>query len=324
MATRSAAALLERIKEIDLGEVTVGLFLASGAQDDDIPTYQQVQVTDVVGREFLEVFRAARERIDQDTVLRPYDPASKPDPHEIEYLGIDQVPGIEAQLAPLGRPARLEVFAAEPNFITGLRFYVLVLQPRRGSPVTALRVYGGQRELARSRSLGFLFRAGQFSEIRQPVFLFDHYLDCLIYDGVAFVLRQHDFQRLFRYYEMVAQAAEESLEAIRQTIPVANFAQFAESCRGHLQKLAKLKNIAQKPYLARVTMADLRRVIERFELNVVIQELDGQESLVFDPSDRWAILRLLDDDYLESMMTEQLYEVTGKRLHEGTALRAGG
>jgi hypothetical protein len=71
-------------------------------------------------------------------------------------------------------------------------------------------------------------------------------------------------------------------------------------------------------------MADLRRVIERFELNVVIQELDGQESLVFDPSDRWAILRLLDDDYLESMMTEQLYEVTGKRLHEGTALRAGG
>jgi len=190
--------------------------------------------------------------------------------------------------------------------------------------VTALRVYGGQRELARSRSLGFLFRAGQFSEIRQPVFLFDHYLDCLIYDGVAFVLRQHDFQRLFRYYEMVAQAAEESLETIRQTIPVANFAQFAESCRGHLQKLAKLKNIAQKPYLARVTMADLRRVIERFELNVVIQELDGQESLVFDPSDRWAILRLLDDDYLESMMTEQLYEVTGKRLHEGTALRAGG
>ena len=55
-----------------------------------------------------------------------------------------------------------------------------------------------------------------------------------------------------------------------------------------------------------------------------VQELDGQESLVFDPSDRWAILRLLDDDYLESMMTEQLYEVTGKRLHEGTALRAGG
>jgi hypothetical protein len=124
----------------------------------------------------------------------------------------------------------------------------------------------------------------RLNEVRQPLFLFDQYLDCLIQDGVVFVLRQHDFQRVFRYYEMVARAAEDSLGAIRQAIPVANFEDFAASCRGHLQKLANLKNIAQEPYLARVTMADLRRVIERFHLNVVIQNVEGCESLLFDPA----------------------------------------
>ena len=36
--------------------------------------------------------------------------------------------------------------------------------------------------------------------------------------------------------------------------------------------------------------------------------------LLFDPSDKWALLRLLDDDYLKSIMTGENYEVTGKRV----------
>jgi len=35
--------------------------------------------------------------------------------------------------------------------------------------------------------------------------------------------------------------------------------------------------------------------------------------LVYDPSDKWVLLKLLDDDYLWSLMTEHSYEVTGKR-----------
>ena len=35
--------------------------------------------------------------------------------------------------------------------------------------------------------------------------------------------------------------------------------------------------------------------------------------LVYNPADKWVLLKLLDDDYLLSLMTEQTYEVTGKR-----------
>jgi len=35
--------------------------------------------------------------------------------------------------------------------------------------------------------------------------------------------------------------------------------------------------------------------------------------VVYDPKNKWVLLRLLDDDYLWSMLTEQSYEVSGKR-----------
>jgi hypothetical protein len=138
-----------------------------------------------------------------------------------------------------------------------------------------------------------------------------------------FVFRQDGFQRMFRYYERVKEAAAESLARIKATIPIANFETFQHDCESHLQKLAKLRNIAQKPYLEQIKMADLKRVIKKFGLPVEVSRDHGEERLVYDQADKWAILRLLDDDYLDSVMTRQMYEVTGKRVHQVDGTSAG-
>jgi hypothetical protein len=43
---------------------------------------------------------------------------------------------------------------------------------------------------------------------------------------------------------------------------------------------------------------------------------NGKEMLVSYPKDKWALLRLLDDDYLDAVLTGQKYEVTGKRPYQ--------
>lgn len=78
--------------------------------------------------------------------------------------------------------------------------------------------------------------------------------------------------------------------------------------------MAKLRNIARKPYLDRITMADIKRVIKHFDLPVKVKREHGKEYLVYDTADRWAILRLLDDDYLESVRV----------CHDRTAVRSNG
>ena len=81
-----------------------------------------------------------------------------------------------------------------------------------------------------------------------------------------------------------------------------------------MQMMAKLAQIAKKPYLNRVTMQDIRRTINEFHLDVQIVEENGQERLLFEanPNKRWIILKMLDDDYLGSVMTNQKYEVNSK------------
>ena len=84
----------------------------------------------------------------------------------------------------------------------------------------------------------------------------------------------------------------------------------------HLQKLAKLRNIANKPYLPNITMEDIKRTIARNKLNVEIVNENGEDKIKFDPKDKWVILNILDDAYLESEMTHLNYEVNSKKLLE--------
>lgn len=83
--------------------------------------------------------------------------------------------------------------------------------------------------------------------------------------------------------------------------------------KANIQKLSKLKNIASKPYLKSVTINDLKKVIQKYNLPIQMVGKGKDEKIKFDVSDKWAILRLLDDDYLESVMTGNSYEVNSKR-----------
>jgi len=66
--------------------------------------------------------------------------------------------------------------------------------------------------------------------------------------------------------------------------------------------------------LSEATIGDpIRRAIDEHALPVEVVQ-NGQERLVFDPdpSRRWILLKLLDDDYLNSVMTHLRYEVNSK------------
>jgi hypothetical protein len=60
----------------------------------------------------------------------------------------------------------------------------------------------------------------------------------------------------------------------------------------------------------------IKKVIEKYELKkqgVEIVTVNQKQMLLYDAKKPWMLLKLLDDDYLWSEMTEQGYEVTEKR-----------
>jgi hypothetical protein len=313
---------LDQVLAVNLDQCTATVCLGSLSSDVEEPRIERLQLTDELSGEFRD---AAKETLrkysklanENELALPPYDAGSKPDPHEVEFLDLAEHETVGKQVESLATLAQIPVFKLDEAFVTGLRFYAIVFQCKNVKPLYFFRNYTPKKELSRSRFFGALFDEGTFNTIVKPVFLFDHGIDCMSQDGSMYIFNKHNFEKVFRFFEMVLKTAEQTLNTIETYVPIANFGEFREACEGHLQMQSKLKNIAGKPYLKSVKMSDIKGVLKEFpDLGVQITKKNGKEMLLFDPKNKWAVLRLLDDDYLGSVLTGQKYEVTGKRPYQ--------
>lgn len=313
---------LDDILQIDLGACLVSVCLASLAQEDDEPKFEKIQLSDDLTKSFSQVVQSViakrrKEASNGDLVLHAYHAGSKPEPFEVEYMNLSEHGSVKKQIASLASLANLRIFSATNAFVSGLRFYVIIVQPMQGEPIYCFRSYSPSKELGRSHTFGALFADGHFDQVRDPLFLFDQHIDCMSRGDDMYIFKKDKFQKLFRFFEMVLKAAKETLKTIKTYVPIANFEEFEKACEGHLQMQAKLKNISAKSDLKNVTIAKIKKVLKELpQLRVQIKKQKGKEMLVFDSSDKWALLRLLDDDYLKSLMTGKNYEVTGKREYQ--------
>lgn len=312
-----ARTILDGILSLSADACEVQLCLAS-MSDGEIPDIQRVQISQAVAEEFRTIIKKTIERRKRDAekgdlALKEYDAQAKLDPHEVERLDLTEHDSIKSQLSSLANVESLDAFSADDAFVANLRFYVMVLRPQNGDPVLFFRTYTPKKELNRSALFAIVSRQGTYDRFTDSLFLFDQHVDCMVRGNDLFIFNKDKFQKIFRFYEMLIAGAKQILQAIQQRVPIDDFGAFETACEGHLQKLSKLKNIASKPYLQSITIADLKKVIKKYNLSIQTVGKGKDEKIQFDASDKWAILRLLDDDYLESVMTGESYEVNSKR-----------
>jgi hypothetical protein len=308
-----------QIQAMNLDGCTVTVCLGSLSKNEDELRIEQLQLTKDLTEEFANAAKRAVRHYSElnrknELALRQHDAGSKPDSHEVEYLSLADHDSVETQVNSLASLAQIPVFKIDDEFIAGLRFYAIIFQCGNNAPLYFCRIYTPKKELSRSRLFAALFGDGTFDRVKDPLFLFDHNVDCVSYNGMMYIFNKHNFEKIFRFFELVMQTAARTLATIKCHVPIANFEDLEKACTGHLQMQAKLKNIAGKPYLKKMKMADIKKVLKHFQtLGLKTAMKNGKEMLVFDPKDKWALLRLLDDDYLDSLLTGEKYEVTGKR-----------
>lgn len=157
-------------------------------------------------------------------------------------------------------------------------------------------------------------RDGQFARIENKVFMFDDSIDCFVIREQLFVIRKGDYRRVFDQFEALRQKAGEAAAALHVRVPIDNFNGFRDACERQAAMADKLIAVSGRDYFAGLTVDRLKPIINEFALDVEIAEVDGQEHLVFaaDPQHRWLILKLLDDDYLRSSMTDHRYEANSR------------
>jgi hypothetical protein len=284
------------------------------AEPEDDVVIQRLSITDELATDFFRIAQDASNRLTGDLELRPYVAGYIAEPHQLCYLSLEEHPEIAETVNQLSQVQQAELFAEDEDVIDSLRFYAIVIASQATNQALFFREYGPKRELSRKGGIAALFSAGSYNRIDTNIFLFDAKVDCFVCGGYLFINNLAAFQRIFKFFEAVKAKADETLDAILGQIPVFNADQFRIACKGQIQMVAKLLQISRRPYLAQVTMNDLRQTISDYHLDVEIKDVEGKEHLVFDtaPNKRWIILKLLDDGYLGSTMTKLKYEVNSK------------
>ncbi len=292
----------------------VNVVVATAPRRDDPVALYRIGMTNEVAQEFRDAAYSALPDDEDDVILVPYDATYRPQPHELMYIALDDAPDVAELVEVATDVSAAPQFTADEKLIRQLRFYATVISTE-GEAALFFRAYSPTKELTRRRGFAAMFDDGLFQKVQHKTFLFDNDADCFAWGGYMFIRRKSAFERIFRYLEELKEAADETLDAVLQHVPVSNEDDFREACKGQIQMLAKLASISRKPYLADLTMDVIEETISAYDLHVAISDEDGERKLVFDPStqqSRWAILKLLDDDYLESAMTEERYEASSK------------
>jgi hypothetical protein len=206
----------------------------------------------------------------------------------------------------------------DDRFVKALQYYGLVIETEDERRAVAFRALSSKQELARSRFFGVVARHGVYDEVESRIFLFDDFVDCVLYGSHLFILRKTFFQQIFRYFEVFERRVREVLTDLPVLVPIANFDEFKADAVGQA-KWGKLRSISERDYVRKKKPIPIERwqdVIDEFRLSVrVVPGPDGSARLLYDAARPWELYRLLDDDYLVSDLTDRGYEATGKRPH---------
>jgi len=291
-----------------------GVTALVAAEPEENIVIQRLNLRQDLATAFLSAARDSVPAANQEVRLRAYEAGYKPDSDEITYIDLAQNAAIADLILQVSQVQQAELFHEDDAVIDSLRFYAIVVSPSARRRAVFFRTYSPKKELTRRSGFAALLSRGSYDKVESKIFLFDHDIDCFAWDGYLFIHNVGAFQRIFGYFEELRAMADATVDTVLAQIPVSNAEAFRATCTGQLQMMSKLAQIARKPYLGRVTMQDMRRTIDDFHLDVQIVQENGQEKLLFEGSfeKRWLILKLLDDDYLGSIMTYEKYEVNSK------------
>jgi hypothetical protein len=218
--------------------------------------------------------------------------------------------GLEELANTLRQPAVLNP-AGFRDFDDGLAFYAFVFIEHGKSWVAFIR-QAYQVQVSSIHKLVAVFRQQRLTKPSddQRVLRFDEHFDFILDQASVYVLRDAAFDNLFvDRVELQARVPGQVDLLIEHGLPINNASEFVAACQTNLNMMRKLQRIADSGYLDQITPERIGRLVSEYKLSPAV--ISGGK-LNFDPKDRWLILKMLDDDYLSSGLTDRRYEVNSK------------
>jgi hypothetical protein len=272
-----------------------------------------------LANDFREAAQAVAQNLYESRTLVAYVAGRRPDDYELAWLPVGEVEEMGPMIERAEAATPMELF--DPSSAQAKRLRLSVVSVRKENRwLHFVRETSLRARLARSGKIAAVMRDGTYDRLDSDVLLFDRTFDAVVADGMVFLVNQRQFERATGFTERAAQAAVVTLQSITAQLRIKNLDGLLAAASTDTNIVAKLRGIKAKmstsdAYAKAMTMPTLVAFVKaRPELQIDLEGPDGKEELIFypDPPRRWRILKLLDDDYLHSQLTEIDSEANSK------------
>lgn len=190
-----------------------------------------------------------------------------------------------------------------------------------GTAVTFYRVAEPLLQFTKNKIYSLVRRDGQYDRLEPAdVLLMRSEFDVVVIDGHAFFFLKPTFERAFGFLDELRKASAATFDQVTSGLRITGMDELRAACTSQPQMMAKMASIRRSmdedpAYAAAMTMPNLLAYVEANPaVNIEITGSGKNRSLVFSPTpaNRFQIVKLLDDDYLRSVLTNRDYEAGSK------------
>jgi hypothetical protein len=294
------------------------LLLVAAAEDEGFEVASAETTTNLASALRTIVGNYADEYTESSTM--PYHSASEVSEGHLMWLPADQLPMLNAD--------GIESAASDLPMVELVHPYIrrLRLSAIRVPTVTGQAVF--YRAVSPSSAIGFrgklpiVRRGDRFDVVDDRTLVLDRQIDAIVVGGIVFFDNRRRFQRIFGLLDELRKQAAQTFDEVTAGLRIENLDGLRQAATTQLQMLGKMASIAKKleaipAYRQALTMERLVEFVKAHPYTEVLIVGEGNAArLVFQPDvkHRFKILKLLDDDYLMSQLTDLAYEANSKGL----------
>jgi hypothetical protein len=256
----------------------------------------------------------------EDSALIDYDSAASTADGEVMWIRIADVEMLQTIVEGTGDPANMPLF--DPANVKLAQLKLAAMQVTvAGVTAVFIQALSANQIVARSRrGIGLLIQRGRIDAPRGELLLFSKDVAAIVIGNVAFFKDRVGFQHIFGFLQEMRQQAAATLEAVTQNLRIDGLDLMRTAVTRSPQMLGKMASIQRKlnqyaEYQAALTMDRLTAFVRTHpECEVEVTGEGDEAQFVFrtDAQHRYKILKLLDDDYLQSQLTTLNYATNSK------------
>lgn len=279
-----------------------------------------INLTTAAQQDISQIAETTRSQL-QDATLLPYGPATLIPPQHCMHIAASDAANLTT-IETAVRKQDILAFTGAAAATASIKMLAASFTTADGRQASFYRIADTLLQVRKNKLLGLVQQNGIYGRVEPTdILLMRTDFEVVVVAGHAFFWKKATFERAFGFLDQLKAESLATFNSVTASLKIDGIDDLRKACTSQPQMMAKMSSIKRSmdtdpEYAAAMTMPKLVHYVKKHpHIDIAIAGGDDDRRFVFDPTPakRFQLLKLLDDDFLHSVLTKRDYEAGSKQ-----------